>query len=116
MNVDRKSFLSFVIKPNGEVVSAMPHEEEFSAQQIRDHVNGHPELICETYEGFLLFRNRDANTKGLPFNALATSVYLKYAQRPCQVNGRVFLANPDHVPSYWRRRLHPPAKRWRNVA
>ena len=58
MTVDRKDFLSFLIKPSGEVVPAMPHEEEFSAQQIWDQVAGYPELICETCDGFLLFRDR----------------------------------------------------------
>lgn len=91
MTVDRKDFLSFLIKPSGEVVPAMPHEEEFSAQQIWDQVAGYPELICETCDGFLLFRDRDASAKGLPFNPLATSVYMKYARRPSPVNGRVFL-------------------------
>lgn len=42
----------------------MPVEEEFSIQQIRDPVAGRPEVICETREGFLLFRNRDASADG----------------------------------------------------
>jgi hypothetical protein len=107
MAFDRKNFLSFIINPSGEVIPAMPHEEEFSIQQIRDHIAGHPEVICETCDGFLLFRNRDANAKGLPLNPLATSVYNKYARLPCPVNGCVFLAHPDHVPFYWRQKLHP---------
>jgi hypothetical protein len=89
----RTNFLSFLIKPSGEVIAAMPHEEEFSVQHIRDLVAGHPEVICETSDGFLLFWNRDASTKGLPVNPLATSVYIKYALRPFPVNGRVFLAH-----------------------
>ena len=109
MAFNRKNFLSFIINPSGEVIPAMPHEEEFSVQQIRDHIAGHPEVLCETCDGFLLFRNRDANSKGLPLNPLATSVYNKYARRPCAVNGRVFLAHPDHVPAYWRRKLHTGA-------
>lgn len=116
MTVDRKDFLSFLIKPTGEVVPAMPHEEEFSAQQIWDQVDGYPELICETCDGFLLFRDRDASAKGLPFNPLATSVYMKYARRPSPVNGRVFLAHPDHVAPYWRRKLHQDTLRRRRVA
>jgi hypothetical protein len=109
MAFDRKNFLSFIIKTTGEVIPAMPDEEEFSIQQIRDHVAGRPEVICETCDGFLLFRNRDASIEGLPVNPLATSVYAKYAQRPCPVSGRVFLAHPDHVPLYWRRALHTGA-------
>jgi hypothetical protein len=70
------------------------------------------EVICEICDGFLLFRNRDASTKGLPVNPLATAVYIKYALRPGPVNGRVFLAHPDHVPSYWRRKLHTGTEHW----
>jgi len=116
MTVDRKDFLRFLIKPSGEIVLIMPHEEEFSAEQIRDQVAGYPELICETCDGFLLFRDRDASTKGLPLNPLATSVYIKYARRPCPVNGLVFLAHPDHVAPYWRRKLHTDTKYWGRVA
>jgi hypothetical protein len=106
MAFDRKSFFSFIIKTTGEVVRAMPDSEEFSVQQIRDYVAGRPEVICETCDGFLLFRNRDAGCEGLPLNPLVTSVYTKYARRPCAVSGRVFLAHPDHVPGHWRRTLH----------
>jgi hypothetical protein len=116
MTVDRKDFLSFIIKPSGEVVPAMPHEEEFSVQQIRDQVAGYPELICETCDGFLLFRDRDASIKGLPLNPLATSVYMKYARRPCPVNGLVFLAHPDHVAPHWRKKLHTDTWHSRRVA
>lgn len=116
MTVSRRDFLSFLIKPSGEVVPAMPHEEEFSVQQISDQVAGYPELICETCDGFLLFRNRDAIVKGLPLNPLATSVYIKYARRPCPVNGLVLLAHPDHVARYWRRRLSTGAKYARKTA
>ena len=116
MMMDRKNFLSFIIKPSGEVIPAMPHEEEFSLQQIRDHIAGCPELICETCDGFLLFRDRDASAKRLPLNPLATSVYIKYARRPSPVNGLVFLAHPDHVAPYWRRSLSATAKYWRAAA
>ena len=110
MTTDRKNYLSFIIKTDGEVVPAMPDEEEFSVQQIRDHVAGNPEVLCETCDGFLLIRNRNASTEGLPVNLLATSVYTKYARRPSAVNGRVFLAHPEHLPHFWRKRLpagHP---------
>ena len=116
MTLDRKDFLSFLIKPTGEIVPAMPHEEEFSVQQIRDQVAGYAELICETSEGFLLFRDRDASIKRLPVNPLATSVYSKHAQRSCDVNGLAFLAHPDHVAPYWRRRLRADAKYHRAAA
>ena len=95
---DRNNFFSFILKTTGDVIRAMPDEEEFSVRQIGDHVAGHPEVICETSDGFLLFRNRDASTQGLPVNPLATSVYWKYARRCCPVSGRAFLAHPDHVP------------------
>ena len=116
MTTDRKNFLSFLIKPTGEVVPAMPHEEEFSVDQIRDQVAGYPELICETCDGFLLFRDRDASTKGRPLNPLATSVYTKYARRPCPVSGLVFLAHPEHVAPYWRKKLQTNTKHQRQVA
>ena len=116
MTVDRKDFLSFLIKVSGEVVPAMPHDEEFSVQLLRDYVGGHAELICETYDGFLLFRNRDANIKGLPLNPLATSVFNKYARRPFPVKGPAFLAHPDHVAPYWRRRLPADTLQWTEAA
>ena len=106
MRFDRKSFFSFIIKTSGEVIPAMPDEEEFSIQQIRDHVAGRPEVICETREGFLLFRNRDASTEGFNVNALATAVYAEYSGEPFPVIGRVFVAHPDHIPPFWRRTIH----------
>ena len=109
MIFDRENFLSFIIRPTGEVIAAMPHEEEFSVQQIREHVVGHPEVICETCEGFLLFCNRDANTAELPVNSLATSVCAKYRGGPCAVKGHVFAAHPKHVAPYWRRKLQTEA-------
>jgi len=113
MTFDRKNFPSFIIKTTGEITPTIPDDEEFSGQQIHDHVAGFPEVICETCDGFLLFRNRDASAEGLPFNPLATSVYTKYARCPCPVSGTVFLAHPNHVQSYWRRKLHADgAKRW----
>lgn len=111
-----KISFSYIIRITGEVVRAMPDDEEFSVQQIRDYVAGSPEVICETCDGFLLFHNRDANSEGLPVNALATSLYTKYTRRPCAVSGRVFLAHPDHVPAYWRRTLRPGTARALGVA
>lgn len=103
MKFNRNDFFSFIIKTTGEVIPAMPDGEEFSIDQIRDHVAGCPEVVCETREGFLLFRSRDANEKGLPINPLATSVYAENSHQVSPVIGRVFLAHPDHVPPFWRR-------------
>ena len=111
MTFDRKNFFSFIIKPTGEVVPAMPDEEEFSIQQICDHVAGCPEVICETREGFLLFRNRDASAEALQVNAVATSVYAEHSEVPAPVVGRVFVAHPDHVPPFWRRTIQVGAER-----
>lgn len=111
MRFNRKNFFSFIIKTSGEVIPAMPDEEEFSIQQIRDHVAGRPEVICETREGFLLFRNRDASTDGFHVNALATAVYAEYSGEPSPVIGRVFVAHPDHIPPFWRRTIHGGAER-----
>ena len=116
MTVDRKDVLSFIINPSGEVVSATPHEQKFSVQQIRDCVAGYPELVCETCDGFLLFRDRDASTKGLPVNPLASFIYTKYARRPCSVNGLVFLVHPGHVAPYWRTKLRADPKHGRQTA
>lgn len=103
MRFDRNDFFSFIIKTTGEVIPAMPDEEEFSIDQIRDHVAGRPEVVCETSDGFLLFRSRDANTKGLPVNPIATLVYAENSRQPSPVIGRVFLAHPEHVPPFWRK-------------
>ena len=105
MTFDRKEFLSFIIRANGEVIPAMPDDEEFSVQQIRDYVAGRPEVICETREGFLLFRDQDGNAKGLPVNHLATSIYAENSSESSPVTGRVFVAHPEHVAPYWRRRI-----------
>lgn len=103
MTFDRQDSFSFILKPTGEVVRAMPDDEQFSVQQICDHVAGRPEALCETPDGFLLFRNRDAG--GLPVNDLATSIYAESSQQPSPVTGRVLLAHPDHIPAFWRRTL-----------
>lgn len=44
--------LSFIIKAGGEIIPAMPDDEEFSPQQIRDFVAGPPELLGPTHDGF----------------------------------------------------------------
>lgn len=111
MTFGRSKFFSFIVKTTGEVIAAMPDEEEFSVQQIRDHVAGPPEVICETREGFLLFRNRDANALGLEVNPVATSVYSETSGEPSPVNGRVFVAHPQHVAAYWRRAMKAGAGR-----
>jgi hypothetical protein len=46
--------LSFIIKTSGEIVPAMPDDEEFSPQQIRDYVAGPPELFCDARQKFRL--------------------------------------------------------------
>ena len=99
MTFEPQEFLELYYQ--NEVIPAMPVEEEFSIQQIRDHVAGRPEVICETREGFLLFRNRDASADGFHVNPLATAVYPEYSGEPSPVIGRVFVAHPDHVPPFW---------------
>jgi hypothetical protein len=103
MSFNRSSNRSFIIKANGEIIAALPDDEEFSLQQIRDHVAGSPEVICETRDGFFLFQNKEGVAKELPTNELATSMYINSAQRARSVVGRVLLAHPDHIPSYWKR-------------
>lgn len=98
------SFLSFILKPTGEVLAAMPDDEEFSLQQLRDYVAGPPEVLCETADGYLLFHNRNGKPT-LPVNPLASSIYAEYAPYSPNVTGRAFLAHPDHVAIFWRRTL-----------
>lgn len=105
MHFDHTSFLSFIIKTTGEILPAMPDDEEFSVQQLRDYVAGPPEVLCETRDGYLLFHNREGQQRQLPLNPLATSVYAECAPDSAAVTGRVFLAHPDHVPACWRRSL-----------
>ena len=111
MRFDRKNFFSFIIKTSGEVIPAMPDEEEFSIQQIRDHVAGRPEVLCETREGFLLFHNRDASSERFQVNALATEVYAEHSGASSPVVGRVFVAHPEHIPPFWRKTLQAAAAR-----
>ena len=94
--------LSFIIKVNGEIVAAMPDDEEFSPQQIRDYVAGPPEMLGQTHDGFFLFRNRKGKERGLPLNELATRMYMRTTIQPESLLGRVLLAHPDHIAAYWR--------------
>jgi len=55
--------LSFIIQTNGEIVPAMPDDEEFSPQQIRDYVAGPPEVVCQTHDGFFLFHNKEGKRR-----------------------------------------------------
>jgi len=94
--------LSFIIKTNGEIVPAMPDDDEFSPQQIRDYVAGTPELFCETHDGFYLFHNKEGKAKGLPPNELAAAMYLRCPQQPNSLVGKVFVAHPTHIAAYWK--------------
>jgi len=96
--------LSFIIRTNGEIVPTMPDDEEFSPQQIRDHVAGQPELFCRTHDGFYLFHNKEGKAQGLPPNELATAMYVKPARRADSLVGRVLVAYPTHVASYCKRK------------
>jgi hypothetical protein len=94
--------LSFIIKTSGEIVPAMPDDEEFSPQQIRDYVAGPPELFCQTHDGFYLFHNKEAKARGLPPNELATAMYLRWPQPKGSLAGKVFVAHPTHIAAYWK--------------
>ena len=93
--------LSFIIRPSGEIVPAMPDDDEFSPQQIRDYVAGPPEVVCQTHDGFFLFHNKEGKQRGLPPNELATAMYLT-PQRAGRVVGRVLVAHPAHIAPYWK--------------
>lgn len=116
MELDRASFLSFILKPSGEVLAAMPDDEEFSLQQLRDYVAGPPEVLCQTRDGYLLFHNGNAKQQQLPLNPLATSVYAEYSPDSSHVTGRVFLAHPDHVAPFWRKTLKATTTGHRRIA
>jgi len=94
--------LSFIIQTNGEIVPAMPDDEKFSPQQIRDYVAGPPEVVCQTHDGFFLFHNKEGKQRGLPANELATAMYLTPRRQAESVVGSVFVAHPDHIASYWK--------------
>ena len=94
--------LSFIIKTSGEIVPAMPDDEEFSPQQIRDYVAGPPELFCETHDGFFLFHNKEGRERGLPPNELAAAMYLKPPRVAGSLVGKVFVAHPAHIAAYWK--------------
>ena len=101
MQFELAANLSFIIKTTGEILAAMPDDDEFSPQQIRDYVAGPPEVLCRTRDGFVLFHNCEGQSKGLPLNPLASSLYREHSRAPEQITGRVFLAHPDHIPQYW---------------
>ena len=94
--------LSFIIKAGGEIIPAMPDDEEFSPQQIRDFVAGPPELLGPTHDGFFLFRNREGKARGLPANHVATSMYRRDTNPAENLLGRILVAHPDHIAPYWK--------------
>ena len=94
--------LSFIIKTSGEIVPAMPDDEEFSPQQIRDYVAGPPEVFCQTHDGFFLFHNKEGRELGLPPNELAAAMYLKPPRAEGSLVGKVFVAHPAHIAAYWK--------------
>jgi hypothetical protein len=102
MTTDRTDNLSFIIKTTGEIVPAMPDDEEFSPSQLRDYVAGPPEVVCKTHDGFFLFHNKEGKARGLPVNELATAMYLSGKQKKEGVVGRVLVAHPDHIPAFWK--------------
>jgi hypothetical protein len=81
----------------------MPDSEEFSIGELRDAVAGEPEPACFTADGYALFRDRDAEAKQLPVNEIATRI-LQEAKPGAsdKVYGRVFIAHPGHIPTYWK--------------
>jgi len=105
MGIDKKDeliTLSFIIKTSGEIIPAMPDDEEFSPQQIRDYVAGPPELFCETHDGFYLFHNKEGKARGLLPNELATAMYLRPQKEADGLVGKIFVAHPAHIAAYWK--------------
>jgi len=103
-NNDPAKNLSFIIKTSGEIVPATPDGNEFSPEQIRDYVAGPPELLCQTHDGFFLFHNKQGKAHGLPANSLATSMYQRSIRRPDSLMGIVFVAHPDHIAAYLKKK------------
>ena len=101
MKLNLQDNLSYMIRVNGEWVPAMPAGEEFSPQQIRDYVAGPPWVICSTPDGYTLFQNLDAASKGLPVNEDGTLICTASGVSD-SVRGRVFLAHPAHIPAFWK--------------
>ena len=101
MKLNPQDNLSYIIRVNGEWVPAMPDDEEFSSQQIRDYVAGSPWVTCSTPDGYTLFQNLEAASKGLPINESATLI-CKVSGVSDSVHGRVFLAHPAHIPPFWK--------------
>jgi len=93
-----------MIRTNGEIVPTMPDDEEFSAQQIRDYVAGTPEVVGETQDGFIVFQSAEAKERGLPVNEFASGLCSNFPEPTQVLLGRVLLAHPDHVATYWRPR------------
>ena len=93
--------LSYIIRINGEWVPAMPDDEEFSVQQIRDYVAGPPQVTCLTPDGYTLFQNTEGVSKGLEVNETGTSI-CHASGLSATVRGRVFLAHPAHIPGSWK--------------
>jgi hypothetical protein len=93
--------LSYIIRINGEWVPAMPDDEEFSVQEIRDYVAGPPQVTCLTPDGYTLFQNTEGASKGLEVNETGTSI-CNASGLSATVRGRVFLAHPAHIPAFWK--------------
>ncbi len=103
--------LSYMIRTDGECIAFMPDDEEFSIRQLHDAVAGVPELVCFTAEGYALFRCRDAKANQLPVNQIATEIWHQAVPGQTEsIVGRVFLAHPDHIPTYWRH-IHKEGER-----
>ena len=96
-------WLSYMIRSNGERVAFMPADEEFSISELHDAVAGTPEVACFTSEGYALFHNQDAASQSLPVNEDATCLLHQVSPLDHRrIFGRVFLAHPAHIPSFWR--------------
>ena len=95
---------SYLIKTDGHWVAFMPDDEEFSSRQIADAVQGIPDLVCFTKDGYALFRNRDAETLKFPRNPDATALCSEPSgEHSGAILGRAFLAHPHHIPEVWKR-------------
>ena len=116
MNRNLQDNLSYIIRFNGEFVPAMPEDEEFSIQEIRDYVAGPPEVVCFTSDGYVLFHNHDAKLKCLPANPEATVLKSAASGDHCipsdadYICGRAFLAHPHHIPTFWSRGNNPTVR------
>ena len=95
-NLDDK--LSYFLKSDGSVLPVMPDQDPtFNTRELHDFIGDKIELVCYTRDGYALFRNQEGQSKGLPFNQTATSLFREEKGGNEIVAGNALLAHPEHI-------------------